>query len=84
MIEYAQQAQLRVQVPFGQWLRQRRKELGLTQEELGERISYSGETIRKIEAGRRRPSKRLARLLAKALGARQSEVGELLDGSTHS
>src|SRR5947209_7803066 len=34
---------------FGDWLRQRRKALDLTQEQLADRVSCSTETIRKIE-----------------------------------
>ncbi len=52
---------------FGEWLKCRRKELDLTQDELAERASCSVFAIRKIEAGERRPSKQLARLLAKPL-----------------
>ena len=49
---------------FGSWLRGRRKELGVTQEELAERIDCSLTTIQKIEAGGRRPSGQIAHLLA--------------------
>lgn len=53
---------------FAYWLRQRRKARDLTQEELADRIGSSPETIRKIEAGRRRPSKQMAEVLAEYLG----------------
>jgi predicted ATPase/DNA-binding XRE family transcriptional regulator len=49
---------------FGEWLKRRRKELDLTQAELAEHASCSVFTLRKIEAGLRRPSKQLAGLLA--------------------
>lgn len=49
---------------FGAWLKERRKALDLTQEDLAERIGCSPVTILKIEAGTRRPSKQLAELLA--------------------
>ena len=52
---------------FGEWLNYRRKVLDLTQAELAERASCSVFTLRKIEAGLRRPSKQLAGLLAKQL-----------------
>ena len=52
---------------FGQWLRQRRKALDLTQEDLAERVGCSDVTIRKIEAGVRRPSKQIAELLVSCL-----------------
>ncbi len=52
---------------FGEWLKCRRKELGLTQDGLAERASCSVFALRKIEAGERRPSRQLAGLLAKSL-----------------
>jgi len=52
---------------FGEWLKQRRKALDLTQEELAERAGCSVFALRKIESGERRPSKQLAALLATAL-----------------
>ena len=52
---------------FGEWLKQRRKTLDLTQEELATRAGCSVFALRKIETGERRPSKQLAGLLAAAL-----------------
>src|SRR5688500_16139366 len=52
---------------FRTWLKRRRIERGLTQEELGELVGYAGQTIRKIENGQRRPSLQLALRLAQAL-----------------
>jgi WD40 repeat protein/DNA-binding XRE family transcriptional regulator len=52
---------------FGQWLKARRRWLGLTQDALGEQVGCAGETIRKIEAGGVRPSTQLAQLLAARL-----------------
>lgn len=52
------------QITFGGWLKQRRKELGITQEEIAERIDVSPVTLRKLEAGTRRPSGQVANLLA--------------------
>ena len=52
---------------LGEWLKRRRNELNLTQDELAERASCSVFAIRKIEAGDRRPSRQLAQLLAKPL-----------------
>lgn len=54
-------------VSYGDWLKQRRKALDLTQAELAQRAGCSVFALRKIEAGERRPSKQLSRLLAKAL-----------------
>src|SRR5437764_106082 len=50
-----------------QWLKQRRKELDLTQLDLAERLGCSDDTIQKIEAGGRRPSRQVAQLLARCL-----------------
>jgi len=54
-------------VSFGEWLKRRRKELFLTQDETAGRASCSVFALRKIEAGDRRPSVQLAGLLAKSL-----------------
>lgn len=53
---------------FGQWLKQRRKALDLTQTELAQMVGCSMGTIRKIEADERRPSKATADRLAMCLG----------------
>jgi predicted ATPase/DNA-binding XRE family transcriptional regulator/Tfp pilus assembly protein PilF len=58
---------------FRSWLKRRRIERGLTQEELGELVGYAAQTIRKIEGGQRRPSLQLALKLAQAL---QLDAGE--------
>ena len=52
---------------FGSWLKRRRRGLGLTQVELGQRIGYSGETIRKVEADEFRASRLMAERLADVL-----------------
>jgi predicted ATPase/DNA-binding CsgD family transcriptional regulator/transcriptional regulator with XRE-family HTH domain len=52
---------------FGQWLKQRRKALDLTREDLAGHISCAPNTIYKIEADERRPSKQMAALLAEHL-----------------
>ncbi len=54
-------------VYFGEWLKRCRRALDLTQEELAGRASCSVYTLRKLEAGERRPSKLLAGLLAQSL-----------------
>jgi transcriptional regulator with XRE-family HTH domain len=53
--------------PFGQWLRQRRHLLDLTQAELAAQSGCSPVTIRKLEAGERKPSAELAQALAFAV-----------------
>ena len=52
---------------FSEWLKRRRLELDLTQEQLAQRASCSVFTIRKIESGERQPPKQLAGLLAQSL-----------------
>jgi predicted ATPase/DNA-binding XRE family transcriptional regulator len=52
---------------FGQWLRQHRRALDLTQEELAARVGCSAITLRKLEAEERRPSKQIAERLAEVL-----------------
>src|SRR4051794_18925194 len=49
---------------FGEWLRQRRRALGVAQKALAAEVKCSVVTIRKIEAGQRRPSRQVAQLLA--------------------
>src|SRR4051794_20649969 len=58
---------------FGEWLRQRRKELHLTQEELAERMACSGAMVRKIEAGERVASQQMAATLAESLAIAAGE-----------
>lgn len=50
--------------PFGYWLKKAREALDLTQSDLAGRIGCSTITVRKIEAGERRPSSQVAALLA--------------------
>src|SRR5262245_15455963 len=49
---------------FGTRIKQLRKALDLTQEMLAEQVACSVDMIRKVEAGRARPSRDLAELLA--------------------
>ncbi len=55
---------MKTELTFGSWLKRRRRGLGLTQAELGRRVGYAGETIRKVEADQMRPSRQLAEQLA--------------------
>jgi predicted ATPase/DNA-binding XRE family transcriptional regulator len=65
-------------VSFGQWVKKRRKELDLTQEELALRISCSMTLIQKIEAGERRPSRQMAELLSQQLAVPIDERPEFI------
>jgi transcriptional regulator with XRE-family HTH domain len=58
---------------FGQWLRQRRRSLDLTQTELATLIGCSVVSIRKLEMGERRPSRDMASQLADKLGIADEE-----------
>lgn len=58
---------------FGSWLKQRRKEFGLTQPDLAQRIACSIDTIDKIESGKRRPSEHMAACLAQCLDISSNE-----------
>jgi transcriptional regulator with XRE-family HTH domain len=51
-------------VSFGRIVRTRRRAMDMTQEVLARHVGYSVITIRKVEAGERRPSRQLAERLA--------------------
>jgi predicted ATPase/DNA-binding XRE family transcriptional regulator len=63
---------------FAQWLKQRRKALGLTQKELAQQAGCAEITLRKIESGDLQPSAPLVASLAKALGAADADLPGLL------
>ncbi|HSR30446.1 MAG TPA: tetratricopeptide repeat protein [Anaerolineae bacterium] len=52
---------------FGEWLRQRRRALDLTRDELAHCVGFSVSGLRKVEADERRPSRQMAELLAHCL-----------------
>ena len=52
---------------FGEWLKQRRKQLKLTQREVATAVYCSTAMIKKIEADERQPSAELAQALGKTL-----------------
>ena len=62
-----------IDLPFGEWLKRRRKSLGLTQEELAQQLNCSTIMLRKIEAEERRPSATMIEQLAKILNIPPSE-----------
>ena len=49
---------------FGSWIKRRRRALGLTQQDLAQRVGCSVSLIFKIESDERRPSRQIAELLA--------------------
>ena len=55
------------QVKFGHRIRKRRQGLGITQEELADRVSLSRTHMGHIEQGRRSPSLEVLNKIAKAL-----------------
>ncbi len=63
---------------FGSWLKDRRKVLDLTQDELALRVGCSLTLIRKIESKERRPSKQIAELLAIHLNIPSDERGDFV------
>lgn len=67
---------------FGNWVRRRRKALDLTQEELAKQVGCAAVTLRKIEAGDRRPSAQMARLLAQCLALPDEEHPAFLAAAT--
>jgi predicted ATPase/Tfp pilus assembly protein PilF/DNA-binding XRE family transcriptional regulator len=52
---------------FGDWIKQRRRALDLTQHQLAERVACSVITLQKLEAGVRRPSQQMLMRLADCL-----------------
>src|SRR3954454_24064647 len=58
---------------FGQWLRQRRRALDLTQDALARQVGCARVTIRQLEADGVRPSRQLAELLTEKLGLPPAE-----------
>src|SRR5688572_17221769 len=56
------------EISFGQWLRQRRRILDLTQQDLADQLGCARITLRRIESGALRPSKELAQILLEKFG----------------
>lgn len=63
---------------FGRWLRDRRKALDLTQDQLAVRAGYAADTIRKVEADRARPSRQLVERLAEVFAVPSDERDQLM------
>jgi transcriptional regulator with XRE-family HTH domain len=58
---------------FGEWLRQRRHILDLTQQELADQVGCARITLRRIESGALKPSKELAQILLEKLGTPEAD-----------
>ena len=63
---------------FGQWLKDRRRHGQLTQDALGQQVGCAGETIRKIEANRARPSSKLITRILQIFDIPAAEYAELI------
>jgi DNA-binding XRE family transcriptional regulator len=61
---------------FDQWLKQRRKTLGLTQDTLARLVGCATITIQKLEAGALRPSVQIAAPLAEHLPTGRCAAGD--------
>jgi predicted ATPase/DNA-binding XRE family transcriptional regulator len=61
------------EISFGEWLRQRRRLLDLTQQALADEVGCARITLRRIESGGRKPSKELAQILLSKLGVPEIE-----------
>ncbi len=63
---------------FGQWLKQRRRALDLTQDALAQQVGCAAVTLRRIENGQRRPSRQLVERLATHLQFKADERSAVL------
>lgn len=65
-------------VSFGEWVRQRRKVMDLTQAALAKQVGCAVVTIKKIERDERRPSQQMAQLLADQLVIPQADRDDFI------
>src|SRR5215216_1310362 len=61
------------EISFGTWLRKQRRTLDLSQKTLANQVGCAEVTLRRIEAGRLKPSKELANILLEKLGIPEVE-----------
>jgi transcriptional regulator with XRE-family HTH domain len=66
---------------FGPWLRRRRRSLDLTQDALAQQVGCAVDTVRKFEAGMRRPSRPMAERLAHCLAIPLAEQAAFLSAA---
>lgn len=62
---------------YGQWLRTKRRELGLTQRDVEERTGIGDNALSKIENDRRRPTAETRREIHRVLGTSEAELASL-------
>ncbi|MCB0058762.1 MAG: XRE family transcriptional regulator, partial [Caldilineaceae bacterium] len=67
------------QKTFGQWLKQQRKTLGLTQKALARQAGCAEVTLRKIEAGTLHPSAQLATCIARCLDIPAEDLPQVVE-----
>src|ERR1044071_8698262 len=61
------------EISFGTWLRKQRRALDLSQQAFANQVGCAEITLRRIEAGRLKPSKELANILLEKLGIPETE-----------
>jgi predicted ATPase/DNA-binding XRE family transcriptional regulator len=61
------------EISFGTWLRRQRRALDLSQQAFANQVGCAEVTLRRIEAGRLKPSKQLANIILEKLDTPQSE-----------
>jgi predicted ATPase/DNA-binding XRE family transcriptional regulator len=61
------------EISFGTWLRKQRKSLDLSQQAFADQLGCAEVTLRRIEAGRLKPSRELANILFEKLGIPETE-----------
>ena len=64
-------------VKFAEAVQKRRKELGITQEELAKRVGTTKQVVSKYELGQRSPKVEMANAFASALGTTLDELLEV-------
>jgi predicted ATPase/DNA-binding XRE family transcriptional regulator len=61
------------EISFGTWLRRQRRALDLSQQALADKVGCAEVTLRRIEAGRLKPSRALASLILERIGVSEAE-----------
>src|SRR6266498_3002467 len=62
------------EISFGTWLRKQRRTLDLSRQAFADQVGCAEVTLRRIEAGRLKPSKELARTILEKLGVPKTEL----------